>query len=247
MVDGPEASPGRNLSDDVEGRRDIARTLFLSLLAVVLVRAFLIEPFKIPSSSMMPTLRIGDHIFVSKFSYGLSIPFTKIEFAAWAEPKRGDVVVFLFPKEETLHYIKRVVGVPGDRLEFKGKSIYVNGEIVKAERVTDPALVAKLIGDAEPSADVYREYLGSAIHFIKHSNRKTYDFSSDTQVEIVPPDKFFVLGDNRDDSYDSRSWGLVPRDHLKGKAQVIWLSLDHDAPWTGVGKIRWPRCGTLIH
>jgi signal peptidase I len=109
--------------EQAEGRRDLVRALVLCLVAVILVRSFLFEPFKIPSSSMMPTLRIGDHIFVSKFNYGLSIPFTKIEFAAWGAPKRGEIIVFLFPRDESLHYIKRVLGVPGDRIEFRGKDI----------------------------------------------------------------------------------------------------------------------------
>src|SRR5947209_5520912 len=127
MPDISETSPDSlKANEHVEGRRDLMRALFFCLLAVVVVRSFLFEPFKIPSSSMVPTLRIGDHIFVSKFNYGLSLPFTKLEFLAWSAPKRGDVIVFLFPRDESLHYIKRVIGVPGDKVVFKGKDLYVN-------------------------------------------------------------------------------------------------------------------------
>src|SRR6478752_4034871 len=107
-----------------DGRRDLFRALLICLLAVVIVRSFLFEPFKIPSSSMVPTLKIGDHIFVSKFDYGLSLPFTKLELVTWGGPKRGEVIVFLFPRDESLHYIKRVIGIPGDRVEFRGKQLW---------------------------------------------------------------------------------------------------------------------------
>lgn len=232
--------------DQVEGRRDLFRALFLCLVAVVLVRSFLFEPFKIPSSSMMPTLRIGDHIFVSKFNYGLSIPFTKIEFAKWGEPKRGEIIVFLFPRDESLHYIKRVIGVPGDKIEFKGKDLYVNGALVPHEKITDPALIEKVTGTPEITGDLFKETLGSVVHYVKYSKTNNYDFSRNNPVEIVPPDKYFVVGDNRDDSYDSRSWGYVPRENIKGRAQMIWLSLDQEQK-VGMGKVRWSRCGTLIH
>lgn len=222
------------------------RALFLCLLAVVVVRSFLFEPFKIPSSSMVPTLKIGDHIFVSKFNYGLSIPFTKFEFVAWGTPKRGDVIVFLFPRDESLHYIKRVVGVPGDRVEFKGKDLIINGEKVPKVRITEATEIEKITGSTDFTGELYRETLGKSVHYVKYSSNLAYDFSRNNQVEIVPPEKFFVAGDNRDDSYDSRSWGYVPRENIKGRAQMIWLSLDQEENWGKLTKIRWGRCGTLI-
>lgn len=250
----PDISESSTSSEDstirieqVEGRRDLIRALLLCLVAVVLVRSFLFEPFKIPSSSMMPTLRIGDHIFVSKFNYGLSIPFTKIEFAAWGEPQRGEIIVFLFPRDESLHYIKRVIGVPGDRIEFRGKEIVVNGKPVPRERITDPRVIEEVTGSKDLIGELYKETLGNVIHYVKYSKSSGYDFSRNNPVEVVPPGKYFVVGDNRDDSYDSRSWGYVPRENIKGKAQMIWLSLDQDQSWGQLGKIRWGRCGTLIH
>lgn len=216
------------------------KALALCLIAVVVVRSFFFEPFKIPSSSMVPTLRIGDHIFVSKFNYGLSVPFTKVEFLRLGEPKRGEVIVFLFPRDESLHYIKRVVGVPGDRIQFRGRELFINDEPVEKEPVTDPAVVGDLTGL------LYKEKLGGVTHYVKYSSTPLYDFSGVSRTEIVPADKFFVMGDNRDDSYDSRSWGFVPRENIKGRAQMIWLSLDQEHGW-GLDKVRWDRCGTLIH
>lgn len=230
-----------------EGRRDLMRALGLCLLAVLLVRSFLFEPFKIPSSSMVPTLKIGDHIFVSKFSYGLSLPFTKVELVRWGEPKRGDIIVFLFPRDESLHYIKRVVGVPGDLVEFKGKDVIVNGEPLPKELVTDVAAVDEVVGEPGFSGELYKEKIGTLVHYAKYSNRTAYEFSRNAGPQAVPEDQFFVVGDNRDDSYDSRSWGFVPRENIKGKAQIIWMSLDQGETWGKLTKVRWSRCGTIIH
>jgi signal peptidase I len=243
----PNSLKAKQNHEQIEGRKDLMRALFLCLLAVVVVRSFLFEPFKIPSSSMVPTLKIGDHIFVSKFNYGLSLPFTKFEFVAWGIPKRGEVIVFLFPRDESLHYIKRVIGVPGDRLEFKGKDIFINGGKVTKERVTDFSEISRVTGGREFSGELYKETLGDIVHYVKYASGGSYEFSRSNQVEIVPPDKFFVAGDNRDDSYDSRSWGYVPRENIKGRAQMIWLSLDQDENWGRLTKFRWSRCGTLIH
>lgn len=232
--------------EHVESRKDLFRALGICLLAVVVVRSFLFEPFKIPSSSMVPTLKIGDHIFVSKFNYGLSVPFTKFEFAAWGTPKRGDIIVFLFPRDESLHYIKRVVGVPGDQIRFKGKELFINDKKVEREPVGDATEIQLVTGLSPFHGYLYKEKLGDVVHYVKYSDSSTYDFSGSNKAETVPADKFFVMGDNRDDSYDSRSWGFVPRENIKGKAQMIWLSLDQEHGW-GVDKIRWARCGTLIH
>jgi signal peptidase I len=117
-------------------QRDILKAIFYCLLVVVFIRSFIVEPFRIPSSSMVPTLRIGDHIFVSKFSYGLSIPFTKFEFFSFSKPKRGDVVVFLWPRDESLHYVKRIVGLPGDKVEIKDKNIWINDKAVAKESLS---------------------------------------------------------------------------------------------------------------
>ncbi len=233
----------KKLDEQLEGRRDLVWALVFCLIAVVVVRSFLFEPFKIPSSSMVPTLRIGDYIFVSKFSYSLVLPMTKLEIVRTGTPKRGDVIVFLFPRDESLHYIKRVVGVPGDLVEFKGKDLIINGKTVPKKRVTDPGEIQRITGSREMTGELYEEILGD-VHYVKYS-KATTDFPRRTAPEVVPENQFFVAGDNRDDSYDSRSWGYVPRENLKGKAQIIWLSIDDEAKW-GLDKFRWNRSGTAI-
>lgn len=240
------------MSEEAEGRKDLVRVLILCVLAVVIVRSFIFEPFKIPSGSMLPTLQIGDHIFVSKFNYGLSIPFTKIQFLKWGSPSRGDVVVFLNPRDESLHYVKRVVGIPGDKIKFVGKKLYINGELVNHVRVTDPEAIKEAVGEDQTfEGELYRETLSGTDHFVQYS--KNVDQLEELELERiqvekeVPPDSFFVVGDNRDHSYDSRSWGFLPAENIKGKAQIIWLSLNQDADWGSFGKIRWGRCGVLVN
>lgn len=230
-----------------QSRRDLVRALGLCFIAVLVVRSFLFEPFKIPSSSMVPTLKIGDHIFVSKFSFGLSLPFTKVELIRWGEPKQGDIIVFLFPRDESLHYIKRVVGVPGDLIEFRGKEVIVNGKPLPKDLVTDPAIVSEVVGEPGFAGELYKERIGDVVHYAKYAARTNYEFSRNWPPQAVPEDQYFVVGDNRDDSYDSRAWGFVPRENIKGKAQVIWMSLDQGEAWGKLSKVRWARCGTLIH
>jgi signal peptidase I len=244
----PEPSPS-TLEQEIEhiaGKRDLARAVVFCVLTVFVVRSFVFEPFKIPSSSMVPTLEIGDHIFVSKYNYGLSIPFTKIQLVPTGAPKRGEIIVFLFPREEALHYIKRVVGIPGDKIEFRGRDLLINGELVKKEKVADPAVIEAVTGKPEMSGELYRETVGSFVHYIRFTKNGGEDFGKNSQVEVVPPDHYFVVGDNRDDSYDSRAWGTVPKENIKGKAQMIWLSLDQEASWGKMQKIRWARAGKIL-
>jgi len=242
-----QVPPAVGVGDNLEGKKDLFWAFVLCILAVLVVRSFLFEPFKIPSSSMVPTLKIGDHIFVSKFNFALTLPFTKAELLRTGTPKRGDVVVFLFPRDESLHYIKRVVGVPGDKVEFRGKDLYLNGELVAKEKVTDPTVIEQVTGSREISGELYRETIDGNSHYVRYTRAASYDFEGAPHVETVPPDKFFVVGDNRDDSYDSRSWGYVPRENIKGKAQIVWLSLDQDEAWGKLNKVRWGRCGMVIH
>ena len=229
----------------IEGKKDLYYALFVCLAIVVFVRSFVYEPFKIPSSSMFPTLKIGDHIFVSKFSYGLNIPFTKVQFFKWSDPKPGDVIVFLFPREETLYYVKRVVGVPGDKVEIKGKDVFVNGQMLPKEEVEDREEWNRVVGKDDRTGELYRETVGERSHYAMYREAGVSDLLRGIDAEVVPPDHYFVMGDNRDDSYDSRRWGFVPRQNIKGKAQIIWLSLDRAAA-SGFGGVRWSRFFTLI-
>lgn len=227
-------------------QKDIIKAIFYCLLVVVFLRSFVVEPFRIPSGSMVPTLKVGDHIFVSKFSYSLAVPFTKIQFLSFKEPKRGDVVVFLWPRDESLYYVKRVVGLPGDRLLIKGRNIFINDRLISKDEVDPEKLPPDLKGDADPSSLYFRERLGNTEYFIRQSSLTPVGHEGRDIDQVIPLSQFFVMGDNRDESSDSRSWGLVPKENIKGKANLIWLSLDQVGAWNNLKKIRWERCLKLI-
>lgn len=221
-------------------KNEILRTILWSFLALVIIRSFLFESFKIPSSSMVPTLQIGDHIFVSKFDYGLNIPFTKWELVSWATPNRGDIVVFLFPKDESLHYVKRVIGVPGDTIEFRGRELFINGDKANLEKVESE------VAGADPEGEVFEEDLSGKKHCVRFLPPKEAGFMGMKQKEVIPPDHFFVVGDNRDQSYDSRSWGLISRENIKGRARVIWLSVKPATSLMGARQVDWKRSGQWL-
>ena len=214
---------------------EILKTVLWSLLALVIIRSFLFESFKMPSSSMVPTLEIGDHIFVSKFDYGLNIPFTKWELVKWSEPQRGDIVVFLFPKDESLHYVKRVIGVPGDTIEFRGRDLFINGKKAALEKI-----------ESDSEGEIFEEELDGKKHLLRYLPPKDAGFIGMKQKEVIPPNRFFVVGDNRDQSYDSRSWGLISRENIKGKARLIWLSVRPAQDLTGPRRVDWKRSGKWL-
>ena len=231
--------------------REYAEALITAVFVALLIRAFVIEAFKIPSGSMIPTLSVGDHIFVNKFAYGLRIPLTKIRAVKIGEVKRGDVIVFIYPADESKDFIKRVVGLPGDRVMIEGDGIWINGERVRRlplEVSPYPDDKRRLVvrnGKLRtiPSSpgwrdfDYYEEDLGGVQHVVqyeKNIERQTYEVT-------VPPDHYFVVGDNRDNSADSREWGFVPAENVKGKAMFVWLSIDKDH-----GGIRWHEFGRWI-
>lgn len=189
--------------------REYTEAILSAVLIALLIRAFVIEAFKIPSASMVPTLQIGDHIFVNKFLYGLRIPFTKTRFFQFTEPKRGDVVVFLYPMDESKDYIKRVVGLPGDRVRTDGTDLYVNDE-----------KVPRTPNGEKGETSYFEEKLGDMDHMIQFGPYRSFD----NREYHVPPDSLFVMGDNRDNSADSREWGVMPMGNLKGKAMFVWLS-----------------------
>jgi signal peptidase I len=193
---------------------DFSRSMFPVLAVVLIVRSFIIEPFQIPSGSMLPTLKIGDFIVVSKFSYGLRLPVLGTKVLPVAEPQRGDVVVFKYPKNPSVNYIKRLVGLPGDVITYKDKTVFVNGE----------AQAQKLEAKLPPiNVETYliNETLGTVNHEIYTDVRASARSGSGEWV--VPEGHYFMMGDNRDNSNDSRYWGFVPDELLVGKAFAVWM------------------------
>jgi signal peptidase I len=211
-----------------------ALSLLMSLLVVFAIRSSVVEAFKIPSGSMIPTLLTGDYIFVNKFAYGFNLPFTDwlmdkpITLIPRAPAKRGDIVVFKYPKDESIYFIKRVIGTPGDTIELKDKTLYVNGKAFEHVEL-EPQAAAEIFKKmqepkyTQPSLHIYNEHLDTKTHWIMLDTTaySTNNFGPVT----VPPDHLFCMGDNRDFSNDSRFWGFVPYQNVKGRAMIIWLSL----------------------
>ena len=214
---------------------EYARSFFPIVLIVLLLRSFLVEPFRIPSGSMMPTLLIGDFILVNKFTYGLRLPVLNKKIVEFNEPERGDVVVFRYPRQPSVDYIKRVIGLPGDRVTYYDKQVYINGKRVKQVSLGRYQGVGQ--GESMTGAERKVEELKGAEHSILVNN----GVQGVEGVFIVPKGHYFVMGDNRDNSNDSRYWGTVPEDNLVGKAFFIWMNWDWQHKGIGIGRI-----GSLI-
>ncbi|MCO6414312.1 MAG: signal peptidase I [Thiogranum sp.] len=214
---------------------EYAKSFFPVILAVLLLRSFLVEPFRIPSGSMMPTLLVGDFILVNKYAYGIRLPVINAKVLDLGSPQRGDVVVFRFPKDPHVDYIKRVVGVPGDHVVYKNKTLYVNGE--KVPQIPAGTYMGTGSGLSMSGADRRREALGAVEHDILVAPG-AHGVTADV---VVPPGHYFVMGDNRDNSNDSRYWGFVPDENLVGRAFMIWMNWDSAA-----GGVAWDRIGDTI-
>lgn len=228
--------------------------LFPVIAFIFVLRSFLFEPFKIPSGSMIPTLQIGDFILVNKFTYGIRFPVVNKKMIEVGEPQRGDVVVFRYPVDETVDYIKRVVGVPGDVVQYTDKRLTINGKAFTYEQITKIPQVGdednQVLFGAVPDflktrhfKETYPAELGGVSHFIENDPQRPSGFASTfiqenafPQMENceynasgftckVPPGSYFMMGDNRDNSLDSRYWGFVPEKNLVGKAVFIWLNI----------------------
>ncbi len=195
--------------------REWTEAIVFALVIALFIRTFIVQAFKIPSSSMVPTLEVGDHILVWKFIYGVKIPFIDKKLMV-RSPDRGDIVVFLYPKDRSKDFIKRVIALPGEKIQIIGKKILINDRPIK-----DPwGYYVRNDGDAESVGDNYGP-------------------------RIVPPNSLFVMGDNRDNSQDSRFWGFVDVDSVKGEAFIIYFSWDKRSR-NYLKKIRWTRLGHLI-
>jgi signal peptidase I len=207
--------------------RQYAESIGLALGVALLLRAFVVEAFQIPSGSMIPTLEVGDHIFVSKFAYAVGIPFTNTKIAKLDKPKRGDIIVFKFPPDQNVDYIKRVVGLPGETVEVRRNEVYIDGKPMAREFAVEPCS-----SDDEPVPE------GEALRrpceaWIEHLDGKTHLTHQDPRFGPsnfgpvkVPAGHYFAMGDNRDNSKDSRVWGFVPYELIKGRALIVWWSRD---------------------
>jgi signal peptidase I len=237
--------------------KDTVRVVIHALILALIVRVFLFQPFNIPSGSMIPTLLVGDYLFVAKYSYGYSrysFPFGPDLFSGriWAaEPERGDVVVFKLPRDNETDYIKRVIGLPGDEIQMLHGVLNINGQAVPKERIDDFIQVDS--AGREHKVPRYRETLPNGVSY------PVLDLTQDsigdnTEVYKVPEAHFFMMGDNRDNSTDSRflsEVGFVPFENLVGKAKLIFFSIDNDASflqvWRWPESVRWSRIFDVVH
>lgn len=245
------------------GLVEFSRSMFPWILFLLILRSFIYEPFRIPSGSMIPTLFIGDFILVEKFKYGLRDPLFRKEFIKTGRPQAGDVIVFKYPLEPDLDYIKRVVGLPGDRVIYKNKTFYV-------ERQCAPTCVGEQEFEIQQTfVDDNSFSLGpyTLKQYTEQQNETEYNILINPMVSnqvgafyvqdgqrraewVVPDGHYFVIGDNRDNSRDSRFWGFVPEENLVGRAVFIWLSLDFDADENSVlpkwlPRVRLERLGAI--
>ena len=214
---------------------EYARSFFPVLLIVLLIRSFVIQPFRVPTGSLEPTILPGDFIAVNQYAYGLRLPVLHSKIWAVGEPKRGDIVVFRYPPNPRVNYVKRVVGMPGDKLSYINKVLYINGK----------PMIQKTIGDAldiEPDVPIPVIEKEENLNGVKHHIfvRPNYISSGNFYNIVVPKGQYFMMGDNRDNSIDSRAWGFMPEKNIIGKAFFTWLSWDSQAH-----RFRWDHLGSL--
>lgn len=233
---------GSSNSALVRGTRgvvDYTKAFFPVLLIVLLLRSFWFEPFRIPSGSMLPTLQVGDFILVNKYEYGVRLPVLDKKVWDVGKPQRGDVMVFKFPHDESVNFIKRVVGIPGDTVVYENKKLIVNGV-----EVTQESAGMYVIPSPRQAREVLllNEKIGENQHLILVDENQ----QSVTMQFTVPNDHYFVLGDNRDYSNDSRFWGYVPEANIVGRAFLIWFSWDGTDECSFWSCVRWDRIGESI-
>ncbi len=217
---------------------EMSRSFFPIILIVLVVRSFIVEPFRIPSGSMMPTLLIGDFILVNKFAYGVRLPVLNTKFLDTGSPQRGDIAVFRYPENPKIDFIKRIVGVSGDRIAYRNKVLYING--APAPQKYLESYVGTGSGNVMTGSRRLHEELQGVNHEILVMPGRNV-FGGDFDY-VVPDGHYFAMGDNRDNSRDSRAWGFLPEENLVGKAFLIWMNWD----WQQDGVIGWSRLGNAI-
>lgn len=239
--------------------RDWLRSVLIALVLFVLLRTFVVEAFKIPTSSMENTLLVGDFLLVNKAAYGSRVPGTELRIASFKEPSHGDVIVFHPPHEPEKNYVKRVVGLPMDTLEMRGKVLFRNGESVDEPYARHEDGMGDsvhpdmrwqsgyLIASTPDRSDAVAR--DEAVASSPHANARRYQPTRDNWGPLVVPEgSYFVLGDNRDNSEDSRYWGFVTREAIRGEPWLVYYSSDHSpgAPRSWLRRVRWNRLGTLV-
>jgi signal peptidase I len=222
---------------------DCARSFLPIILIVLVVRSFIINPYRVPSGSLEPTILTNEFIAVNQFAYGLRLPALNKKILSIGEPKTGDIVVFRYPGNTKINYIKRVIGTPGDHVVYKNKTLYINGKKAQQQYIKD----AIDYGEEKVPVKVLRENLVNKPHLIYIRKQGGYVDKLDI---VVPKNMYFMMGDNRDGSEDSRYWGFVPEANLEGKAFFVWFSWNKykNIPhwYNFYRKIRWHRIGTRI-
>ena len=215
---------------------EYARSFFPVLLLVFLLRSFLFEPFRIPSGSLEPSLLIGDFILLNKYDYGIRLPLIPKKMIEIGQPKRGDIMVFHWPANPSIYFIKRVIGLPGDHISYINKELLINGQ-----PIPQTFIQKKVVREDEnewEALEKQEDLLG-----VKHKIYINPDRSARDYRDIfVPEGMYFVMGDNRDNSEDSRYWGFVPDKYVVGKAVLVWMSWDSENT-----NVRWKRIGSLVH
>ena len=216
--------------------REYAEAIGMALLLALFIRTFIVQAFKIPSGSMIPTLLVGDFILVNKYDYGIRLPVLNTKIIENKSPQRGEIVVFRYPEDPSIPFIKRVIGLPGDHVEYINKIIYING--LEQNQNVNGEYVAVGSGMMADGDKWITEFLDDTAHdiLISGNGRAAMNFET-----TVPEGMYFVLGDNRDNSRDSRYWGFVPDENLVGRAFYIWMNWDSKN-----GGISWSRIGTIL-
>jgi signal peptidase I len=244
----PEVGPAPGPVRPKSHVREFGESILIALVLALVIRAFLVQAFSIPSGSMEPTLLVGDYLLVNKLAYGIRNPFTNNVWISTGTPQRGDVVVFIYPQSPDKDYIKRIIGLPGDRIQITDKKLYLNGQLTQIPPPSDNPEAPRAVYADPEITQTERDNFGPV---------------------VVPQDAYFVMGDNRDKSYDSRFWGFVPMQALKGRAFIIYFSwagdgqpqatllpslarglkgLIYQQAWDSQAfRVRWPRIGSLIH
>ncbi|MGE0172970.1 MAG: signal peptidase I [Oligoflexales bacterium] len=225
------------------------RSYSVIILLVFCFRWSIASPYKVPTASMEPTIKVGDHVYANKLAYNLKVPFTDISLLDWGTPRHGDIIVFRYPKDPSIDYVKRVVAVAGDRVRFVDDVLYINGEPqVRGDANADRTVLSDIVDDASIK-QLFTENLRGREHLVMQndSDHKIFDSKWPPQGEyVVPENSVFACGDNRDNSTDSRIWGPVPLSYIRGKAIfVLWSFFSKDG--SILPTVRFYRFGSLLN